>query len=98
MIAIIYHLCTGLATLIALFDWRIGLILCVLFDGIRDPVRKVTPNYPLIISLTVVAIWSATFLGAIMQQPEHCAWPGNSIRRVAPWVGRSCWPWCRRRS
>ena len=69
--AIVYHVCTGLATLIALVDWRIGLILCIIFDGIRDPIRKITPEYPVIITLTIVGLWLATFLGACLKQSDR---------------------------
>jgi hypothetical protein len=71
MIAMIYHALFGVATLISLIDWRVGVVLCVLFDGIRDPVRKVTPNYPLIITLTVAGLWLSTFLGACMNEPRR---------------------------
>ena len=71
MTAIIYHIVFGFATLISMINWRYGVILCVLFDGIRDPVRKVTPGYPVIITLTIAAIWMTTFLGACMHEPQR---------------------------
>jgi hypothetical protein len=66
MTAIIYHIVFGLSSLIALIDWRIGVILCMMFDSIRDPVRKITPEYPLVITLTIAGLWVATFMGALM--------------------------------
>ena len=45
---------TGLTSLI---DWRLGLLYCVLLDGLRDPVRKLFPDAPVWITLTMGGLW-----------------------------------------
>lgn len=56
----------GLATSFfwALYDWRRGIYLCLVFDAIRDPVRKLTEGKPVIITLAASALWLAVLLGA----------------------------------
>lgn len=48
----------------ALQDWRRGVYLCLLFDAIRDPVRKLTEGKPVAITLAASALWMAVLLGA----------------------------------
>jgi hypothetical protein len=48
----------------ALQDWRRGIFLCVIFDAVRDPVRKLTDEKPVIITLAASALWLAVLLGA----------------------------------
>lgn len=48
----------------ALQDWRRGIYLCLVFDAVRDPVRKLTEGKPVAITLAASALWMAVLLGA----------------------------------
>ena len=40
----------------AMQDWRRGIYLCLVFDAIRDPVRKLTDEKPVAITLAASAL------------------------------------------
>lgn len=54
---ILWYSFLGVACVIALVNPRRGVFAGVLFDVLRDPVRKLVPDQPLTITLSCVAIW-----------------------------------------
>jgi hypothetical protein len=50
--------------LLALSDWRRGIYLCLVFDALRDPMRKMAEGKPVAITLAASALWLAVLLGA----------------------------------
>jgi hypothetical protein len=54
-----------LAAMVALIDWRKGLMLCVLTAILQDPLRKLTPNEPAYFVLLVGVVFAAAALGAV---------------------------------
>jgi len=64
MIETFYYGALAVAFAWALIDWRRGLYLCLLFDVIRDPVRKLAAGNSVAITLAGVALWLAVFVGA----------------------------------
>lgn len=61
----IYYLAIAIAVLISLVSWRAGLYLAVLFDVVRDPVRKLSDDHSVFITVAAAAIWGAVFLGLL---------------------------------
>src|SRR5436190_18833554 len=64
MLEYLYFGALATAFLWALYDWRQGIYLCLVFDTIRDPVRKLTEGKPIAITLAASALWLAVLLGA----------------------------------
>ncbi len=54
----------GSACAFALTDWRRGWLLVILCGAMQDPVRKLTPGAPVVISFVVVALYAAILFGA----------------------------------
>lgn len=57
-----------LAAVVAVSDWRKGLMLCVLTGVLQDPLRKLTPDQPAYFVLLVGAVFAAAVLGAILRR------------------------------
>lgn len=54
----------ALAITVAFVDWRRGWILAIVAGVLQDPVRKVTPGTPVILTLSIVPIYLAILFGA----------------------------------
>lgn len=63
MIELSFVIIVALQCLVALSDWRSGLLPCIFLDVIRDPVRKLE-GQPLWIKLPAMALWLAVFARA----------------------------------
>ena len=64
MIEMIYLAALLFAAVVSLANWRWGMLLIVVFDLIRDPVRKLSSGQSVVYSLVMNALWLTTFLGA----------------------------------
>ncbi|MEQ9411985.1 MAG: hypothetical protein RIK87_30015 [Fuerstiella sp.] len=53
----IWYCCVVLACLIALADWRRGLYAGILIDVLRDPIRKLIPEQPVVVTLSGSVVW-----------------------------------------
>ena len=53
----IWYSIIGLCCLFALADWRKAIFVGILLDVLRDPVRKLTPEQPVAITLSVAVVW-----------------------------------------
>ncbi|NNJ26389.1 hypothetical protein [Alienimonas chondri] len=53
---------------ISLIRWRWGIYAAVLFDAVRDPARKLTPDFPLLMTLAPAAVWAAVFAGLLLER------------------------------
>lgn len=87
MIQLVYYILYVLAGLVSLASWRTGVIACMIFDAIRNPFRKVTPDYPIAITISVAGLWLATFIGACQSEPERL----RLARRFYPQTRRVGW-------
>lgn len=67
MILILFLGFLGLATMLALTDWRRGWPLMILVGVLQDPVRKLTPGQPIVVTFCVLAVVGATILAAHTQ-------------------------------
>lgn len=68
-----------LATVMLTFgNWRLGFLAYLVLEFVRDPVRKLTPNAPVLITISVAALWLPLFFGAYS---KHGAEMGTIFRR-----------------
>ena len=59
----------GVSCLVALQNWRWGLLLCVVIGLLQDPVRKVTPGCPAYLLLLTIPVYASAFFALVSQQP-----------------------------
>jgi hypothetical protein len=64
MIEYPYYFALALFFAWAIVDWRRGIYGCLLFDVIRDPVRKLSETQSVAVTVAGAALWFAVFLGA----------------------------------
>ena len=81
---IIYFASVGAAFLFAVGNWRVGLYLCVVFDGLRDPIRKLSADQSVMITAAVGVIWIGVFIGVLN---AHRADLLDAIHRRYPKLG-----------
>jgi hypothetical protein len=60
----LYLVLLGIACVIALRNWRRGWMLLPLFAILQDPVRKLTPDTPVVISFSIMAIYLTVMIAA----------------------------------
>jgi len=73
MALLIYMALLAGACLAAIRDWRRGWLLLPLFGILQDPVRKLTPGTPVVISFSVMALYVAVLIGARSTLFAHLA-------------------------
>lgn len=63
----------------AVVSWRQGVLLCLLVDLLRDPIRKLMPGYPVWVTVSVAVVWLAAAIGfwrrdrtAIRETRQRC--------------------------
>lgn len=79
-----YYGLVALACLVALADWRAAVFLCLVLDMVRDPVRKLLPDQPVLVTVAVGLVWGAVFLGACASQKRRMAALGSACPRLRP--------------
>ena len=80
----IYYALVAVAFFLAISNWRAGLYACVLFDGLRDPIRKLCADQPIAITIAVAVIWLGVFIGLLN---AHRAELVRGVRHQYPKVG-----------
>ena len=81
-IAICFACFVGLATSIALLDWRRGWLLAIVVTCLQDPARKMTPGVPVVMTFSVIIIYSAVLFAANQQLQREFADLGKRFARV----------------
>lgn len=72
MIALALYLAfLGLACAFALTDWRRGWLLVIVCGVLQDPVRKLTPGAPVLVSFAVIGLYAAIVFGARNELIAH---------------------------
>jgi hypothetical protein len=61
----------GLASMVALIDLRRGWYLAVLCGVLQDPVRKLTPGTPVVLTMSIVAVYFVILFGAQATLQRH---------------------------
>ena len=64
MIEPCYYAALVAAFAVAIANWRRGLYLCLVFDLVRDPVRKLTEDHLVYITVSAAALWLPIFVGS----------------------------------
>jgi hypothetical protein len=72
----------GFACAYALGDWRRGWLLVIICGVIQDPVRKLTPGAPVVVSFLVVALYAAVLFGARNEILAHVSEFGRRFGSV----------------
>lgn len=62
---LVYYLILAACFVACLANWRVGLYLCVLMDVVRDPVRKLTEDQSVLLTIATASLWLAVFLGVV---------------------------------
>ncbi len=57
LIEIIWYFIVFVGCLVALFNWRKAIYIGIVIDVLRDPVRKLLPEQPVVITLSGVLVW-----------------------------------------
>ena len=57
-------------SLVCLSDWRRGLYMVVLAGFLQDPIRKMTPGEPVMLSLIAPALFGVCFISALLAEEE----------------------------
>jgi len=75
-------LAAGAVLAFSLFDWRKGLLLCLVVGFVQDPVRKLLPGRPVALVMAVAVCFAACLLGLYLR--------GNrlGLRRLFAWYPR----------
>jgi hypothetical protein len=68
MILATYYSLVCLSCAVSFIDWRKGLLLCLVIDVVRDPMRKLVPGQPVHMTLAVTLVWLVVFLAAATQE------------------------------
>ncbi|MCA9034523.1 MAG: hypothetical protein KDA91_05300 [Planctomycetaceae bacterium] len=58
----------ALACLMSVADWRKGIYVGILIDVLRDPVRKLLPEQPVLITLSGAIVWGVIVFAAVSSQ------------------------------
>jgi hypothetical protein len=70
MLTLFYYGLLGVSCLVALTNWRKAIYLAILLDFLRDPVRKLDPSEPVLITISVLGLWGLITLSAWNQSRE----------------------------
>jgi hypothetical protein len=70
----------AVSTLIALRQWRLGILLAFLAAIAQDPIRKITPGTPGVMAVSSAPIWVAVILAGLLARPRSLA----ALRRAFP--------------
>ncbi len=81
----VFYIIVGIGTLFAIADWRAGVMIAIVLDCFRDPVRKLTDGEPTLLTYCVCAVWGAAFVNLFMSGNPML----RRIRRQFPWLERS---------
>jgi len=75
-------LAAALALAVSLFDWRRGLLLCLVVGFAQDPVRKLLPGRPVALVMAVAVCFAACFVGLYLRGDRL------GLRRLFAWYPR----------
>lgn len=70
MITIVFAAFLALAAMVAITDWRRGVLMLIVTGTLQDPARKLTPGTPFLMTMSVVLIYAAILI-AIQAQLQR---------------------------
>lgn len=59
------------AALLSFFDWRRGWMMILVCGVIQDPIRKLTPGMPVVVSFLVIILYAAVIFAARAELMDH---------------------------
>lgn len=68
MITNAFLLFVAVATMIAIANWRAGVVLWMVVAVLQDPIRKVTPGTPIYLTVAFLPVYVAAFFGLLSSQ------------------------------
>ena len=91
----LYYFSLLAAAALALFRWRTGLYTVVLFDALRDPVRKLDQTESVIITLAPAGLWAAAAAGLWINDRRQAFRPfrdSPALQRAAAFLAAALLP------
>ncbi|NCD23192.1 MAG: hypothetical protein EOL90_09665 [Spartobacteria bacterium] len=79
-------LLTGAGCLVALFNWRWGILAAILVSLLQDPLRKLIPGAPAYLVMVAMPIWLATVLSAAYSRELRIQRFLNQFPRLGFWL------------
>lgn len=71
MVTLLFIVFLGIASTIALRDWRRGWLIAIVCGILQDPARKMTPGTPVVMSFSIVAVYLAVLIAARRELLEN---------------------------
>ena len=68
MIVAVFLALVALCAFYSLTNWRAGVYLWLMVTIIQDPIRKITPDTPVFLSITFAPVYLAAFLGMMQSK------------------------------
>lgn len=82
---LIFFIVVAIGALFAITDWRSGLLIAIVLDCFRDPVRKLSDGEPTMVTYCVCVIWAAAFVNLFFG--NHAGL--QKVRQRFPWLQRA---------
>ncbi|WP_182864974.1 hypothetical protein [Stieleria mannarensis] len=82
---LIFYIIVAIGALVAIADWRSGLVIAIVLDCLRDPIRKMTEGEPTTLTYCVCVIWGVAAVNLIFAGDRGL----RTIRNRFPWIERS---------
>ncbi len=64
----IYYALVAIVFVISFSNWRTGIFLCIALDALRDPVRKISEDQSILITVVGLLPWLAVFISVLHAQ------------------------------
>ncbi len=87
MIENIWYSSVIICCILALSNWRLGIYLGILLDCLRDPLRKLTIDQSVLITLTGMLVWGFVIVGAIQQNQTELRQIFQRYRSIRSMLG-----------
>ena len=58
---VLFYIVVAIGALFAITDWRSGLVIAIVLDCLRDPIRKLSDGEPTLVTYCIGIVWAAAF-------------------------------------
>ena len=82
----VFLVAIAIGCVVAISDWRKGLLVAIVLDCVRDPVRKLTPDEPTVLTYIVCLVWGSAFLNLFLSGDRGLQF----VRWRFPWLEKAC--------
>jgi EamA domain-containing membrane protein RarD len=87
MLEATWYIAVAVGALVVISNWRAGIYVGILADCLRDPVRKLDPSEPILITLTGSALWVLLVIVALIQEKQEIALLAQRYPRIKTVIG-----------